>query len=599
MTIFTIPIRRNGNRRGFTLVEVLVGAAVFLMISLAAYNAYIGLFNLINLSQYKILAVSLANEQFEIARNMPYNDVGIVNGIPNGKIPQSQTLVRGGVTFEVDAIVRNIDQPFDGQIGSTTNDTSPADNKLLEITVTCNGCKNMQPFTVTGQVAPKNLETASTNGALFIRVFDANGQPVQGANVNVVNVATTTTIIIDDVTDATGWLQLIDVPPGTEAYRITVGKSGYSTERTYPLGDVGNPAPIKPDATVLVQQVTQVSFAIDQLGSLAVSSVSPTCTAIPNFDFSLLGSKQIGLNVPKYSQNLSTNGSGSLSLSSMEWDIYTVTPTDASHDLFGLNPLNPVTINPGAAQQLQLIVVPTDTRSILVTVRDSATLLPISGATVVLSGDATGNKVTGKGFINQTDWAGGSGQVNYTDTTRYSFDNGFVDITGVPGIIRLSEAFGVYNPDGSLESSTFDTGSVSNFYNLVWSPTDPPASTTVKFQIATATTSTPTSWDFLGPDGTSGTYYTVSDSPINAVHNGDRYLRYKTFLHTDDTAITPNISDVAFTFTSSCTPPGQVMFSGLPSGNYHVNVSQTGYSDFDQDIVLNSNWLEVQAVMTP
>lgn len=592
----------GSQKNGFTLVEVLVGAAVFLIIALAAYNAYIGLFNMINLSQYKVMAVALADEQFEIARNMPYSDVGIVNGIPNGKIPGTQTLVRGGVTFTVDATVRNVDLPFDGTIGGTPNDTSPADNKLVEITVSCNGCRNMTPFTVTGQVAPKNLETLSTNGALFIRVFDANGQPVQGADVHVVNVATTSTIVIDDVTDGTGMLQLIDVPPGNDAYRITVSKTGYSTERTYAIGTVGNPDPAKKDATVLVQNVTQVSFAIDRLGSLAVTSVTPLCVAVPNFDFTLLGSKLLnasGASVPKYSQALVTNGAGTLSLPSMEWDTYTVTPTDASYDLAGLNPLNPVTINPAAAQQLQLVVVPADARSLVVTVRDSATLLPVSGATVTISGGASDTLTTGKGFINQTDWSSGGGQADFTDAKKYFWDNGFVDTTGVAGDIRLTNAFGVYNTDGVLESSTFDTGSASNFYSLVWSPNDAPASTTVSFQIATATSSTPSSWNYLGPDGTAATFYTVSDSPINAIHSGDRYLRYKVFLHTDKTAITPSISDVSFTFTSSCTPPGQVMFSDLSSGSYHINVVKSGYTTFDQDVNVSSNWQELQAIMMP
>jgi prepilin-type N-terminal cleavage/methylation domain-containing protein len=589
------------NSRGFTLVEVLVGSAVFLIVALAAYNAYISLFNLVNLSQNKIMAVALANEQFEIARNMPYSDVGIVNGIPNGKIPASQTLVRGGTTFSVDTIVRNIDLPFDGQIGSTTNDTSPADNKLVQITITCDGCKNMQPFTVTGHVAPKSLETLSTNGALFIRVFDANGQPVQGADVHVENVATTTaTIVINDVSDSNGMLQLIDVPPGNEAYRIVVTKAGYSSDRTYAPGVVGNPDPLKRDATVLLQNVTSMSFAIDVLGSLDVSSVTPTCVAVPSFDFSLKGSKLLnasGADVLKYSQSLITNGSGLLALPTMEWDTYTVTPTDGSYDLAGLNPLNPVTINPGATQELQLIVVPRDTNSLLVTVRDNATQLPISGATVVISGGTDETMITGKGFINQTDWSGGAGQANFSDITKYYGDDSFIDTTG--GEIRLSSAFGVYNPDGTLISSTFDTGSISNFYSLVWSPTDAPASTTIRFQIATATTTTPVSWDFLGPDGTSGTYYTVSDSPIAAIHDSDRYLRYKMFLHTDDTAVTPNISDVAFTFTSSCTPPGQVIFSGLSAGAYHINVTKTGYAVFDQDVNVSAGWQELQAVMAP
>ena len=186
-----LPLRS----RAFGLVEVVVGTAVFLTIAIASYNAYISLFKLVDLSQYRVLATALANEQFEIARNMPYSDVGVQGSIPSGKIPYTQNLIRGGTTFVVTSIVRNVDLAFDGTIGGTPNDLSPADNKKVQVTVSCDGCRGMQPITLTGQVAPKNLETASQNGALFVRVFDASAQPVQGASVHVQNIATTTTII--------------------------------------------------------------------------------------------------------------------------------------------------------------------------------------------------------------------------------------------------------------------------------------------------------------------------------------------------------------------------------------------------------------------
>lgn len=590
-------------RRGFTLVEVIVGSAVFLVVALAAYNAYQGLFKLITLSQTRTLALNLANEQFEIARNMPYADVGIVGGIPKGKLVHTQTVTRGGVDFVVTTTVRNLDLPFDGTIGGSPNDLSPADNKLLDITISCDTCQSFKPISLTGQVAPKNLETASNNGALFVRVFDANGQPVKDAAVHINTVATTTSIVIDDVTDANGMLQIVDVPPGANIYRIIVTKAGYSTDRTYPPGDVDNPSPSKPDATVLLQQVTQVSFAIDRLSTVDITSVGPTCSPVPSFDFALVGSKMIGTNVPKFSQNMVTDSSGVLSLSNnIEWDTYTVIPTDTSYDVAGLNPLNPATVNAGATQSIQIVAVPRDPRSIVVTVKDAATQLPISGATTTLSGPGySSTQTTGKGFINQTDWSGGSGQNMYTNTTQYLSDDAGVDVSSVPGLVQLASAFGVFAPSGVLQSSTFDTGSASNFYTLLWSPTDQPVPVgldSVRVQIATATTTSPTAWNFLGPDGTSASYYTVPNTPINEIHNGDRYLRYKLYLSTEATASTPSVTDMAFTFTSSCTPPGQVIFSGLAPGTYHVNVVKDGYSTFDYDVLVNGNWQEVQAVMT-
>jgi len=596
----------NKMKRGFTLVEVIVGAAVFLVISIAAYNAYVSLFKLIQLNQFRVLALNLANERFEIARNMPYSSVGVEGSIPNGNIPHEQNITRGGTTFKVITTVRNVDLPFDGTIGGTPNDLSPADNKLIEINISCDDCRGMQPITLDGRVAPKNLETASTNGALFIRVFDANGQPIQNASVHVENIATSTVIEIYDVTDANGWLQLVDIPPQGNAYRIVVTKSGYSTDRTYPIGGAGNPNPTKPDATVLLQQVTQISFSIDRLSTVSFNAVSPTCVPAGIFNFNLAGSKQIGSNIPKYSYNKSTDSSGELTLNAMEWDSYTVTPIDTTQYLSGINPLNPVTVNPNSSQNIQLIVVPKDPNALVVTVKDNATLLPLSGVSVKLMRDSIGfseTMVTGQGYIAQTDWLGGAGQTNFTDQTKYFSDDGNIEVDSPSGQIKLKQAFGSYNPSGMLESSTFDTGSASNFFSLLFSPTDQPVlagANSFRMQFASNATITPTTtWSFRGPDGTESSYFSASNSSINVVHNGDRYARYRGFLSTNTATVTPSVSDIAFTYTSECVPPGQVIFTGLTEGEYTVEVSKTGYATYTITTVVGAGWQEKQILLGP
>lgn len=584
--------------RAFTLIETLVGVAVFVIIATASYQAYVSLFTLINQNQYKILALNLANEQFEIIRNLAYSDVGIQGGLPNGKIPHNQTLVRAGVTFAVTTTIRNVDIPFDGTIGGTPNDLSPADNKLVELEVDCPACVNFTPVSITTTVAPKALETLSTNGALFVRVFDANGVAVSGASVHIVNTQANPDIIIDDVTDTSGILQIIDAPPGVEAYEITVTKSGYSTDRTYTNGAVGNPDPLKLHATVVLQQVTQVSFAIDKLSNISFSSLTPTCAVVGGVDFSLESNRLVGAGVPKYLQNLTTDGSGTYSNSSMEWGSYTITGTDATYDIVGINPLNPINLNPDSVQEVDLIVATKNPRSLLITVKDASTQLPVTDATVQVTGTSYDEtQITDRGFINQTDWSGGVG-------VDYVADDGFLDIAG--GEIKLKNVSGSYNPNGILESSTVDTGSESNFHSLVWSPTDQPVSASsdgtpsVRFQIATNASSTDTIWNYLGPDGTAATYYTSSNAIISSVHNNDRYLRYKVFLHTADPAVTPNISDIAFTMTSSCTPPGQVIFSGLSSGVYDVSVSRSGYTtQLITGVNMSTNWKEQEVILSP
>ena len=584
-----------------TLMELVVGVALFAVVAVSAFQAFSNIIKVITVSRNKVVAMALANEQFEIIRNLPYVDVGIVNGVPSGKIPHIQTLTRNNVAFTVTATIRNIDDPYDGTIGGDPNDLSGADYKLVELEIECAFCQNFNPIFVNTQVAPKNLETASTNGALFVRVFDANGQPIPDADVHIENNLINPAVVIYDTTNVSGVLQIVDVPPGDFAYEITVGKSGYTSDQTYAPGAVGNPNPIKPHATVAVQQVTQISFAIDQESTMNISTLSQTCAPVSSVDFNLQGFRLIGTNpdVLKYNQNYSTSGAGIKTVAGLEWDTYDLSVSDIAYDLAGTNPIFPVVLSPNAVLEVELVVAPTDPNSLLVVVKDLATGLPLANADVLLQKTGYSNTlITGFGFISQTDWSGRDGQATSTDPTRY-FSSSNIDVNNPNGEVKLSNFFGVYDSSGTLTSSTFDTGVPNNFHQLLWQPGDqPPLSgvDSVKFQIATNDTET---WNFLGPDGTDLTFYTTSNTNISSVHNGDQFLRYRLFLETVDTSVSPNISNVSFTFTSSCIPPGQVLFSGLDSGDYDISISHQDYNSYSSQVSVGNGWQQHEVSLDP
>ena len=593
--------------KGFTLIETLVGAAVFLVVAVAAYGAYTGIFQLANLNQSRLLAVNLADEQFEMIRNMPYSNIGIINGDPKGFLPASTTMIRGGVTFSIIYTVRDIDLPFDGIIGSSTNnDTSPADNKFIQIEVDCSTCKDFKPVTISGQVAPKNLENSTNNGALFIQVINANGNPIADASVHVAYTSTTSPVIVDDTTDNNGMLELVDIPPAFQSYNIFVAKPGYSSDQTYTVS-TGNPNPDKLPATIVAQQLTQSSFSIDKTSTINIKSMTPTCSVVPNFNFKINGGKEIGPGVPKYSATLSTNSSGSLSLGSMEWDSYTVGPADSSYDLVGLNPLNPIAVSPNSTQNIQLIAVPRNSNSLLVTVKDSATGLPLSNATVEVTGPSGYHQtqITGQGYFDQTDWSHGASQSGiFSDPSAYASGNNIDTATSTGHVLLLNDLVDPYvtNTTSTLESSIFDTGTTSNFSSLSWNPTSQSSVTgpnSVVFQIATSPSSTPPTWDFLGPDGTINSYYTTPGLTISSANNSNQYARYMMFLSTITATATPIVSGVSLTYTSGCIPPGQVIFSGLSVGTYTVNVSKSGYSTYSTDVSVGSGWQEQQVNLGP
>lgn len=586
---------------GFSFVELIVGTAVFLVIVVAVYNSYIAVFDVVRASRAKIEAVHLINEQLEIVRNLPYADVGVQGSIPNGVLLHSQTIVRDAYSYIVTLTVRNVDDPFDGLLGESPNDLSPADYKLVEIELTCVECKNFTPMTVTTRVAPKNLETASTNGALFVRVFDANGNPVSGANVRIENNSATPPIVIEDVTNVSGVLQIVDAPPGVNVYEITVTKSGYTTDSTR-SATVSNPDPVKPHATVLLQEVTQVSFIIDRISTFNISSLTDTCTPVGNIDFSLTGTRLVGNpSVLKYDEDLLTSALGLLTLNNIEWDSYSFVVNDAGYDLVGMSPISPINILPNSNQDVKLIVAPKNSRTLLVIVKDSVTGLPLSGVTAQLVGPSFDQtKITGEGFLGQTDWSGGSGQATSTNEIAYFSSDGNIETNNPAGDVLLQNVFGDYVSFGFLESSSFDTGGSSNYQKIDWNPVDQPVDTgTPNVRVQLATNNDGGVWNFTGPDGTSGTYYTTSDQNIHSSNNGNRYFRYKLFLDTAVTTASPNVSNIAVTFTSLCTPPGQVSFQGLSSGTYTLSLSKTGFVSQNIDVNMDSDWKMQEVIFVP
>ncbi len=380
---------QNPHLGGFTLIEALVGSAIFLIIAMSGYKAFVTIMDAVGASQAKIAATSVANERFEVIRNLPYDDVGLVGGLPVGTFEREETITRNNYVFDLLYTIRSTDDPFDGTIGGSPNDSSPSDYKLVDLDITCAQCKIFPPLKFTTIVAPHSLETASTNGALFIQVFDANGLAVPGAEVHIENTNTNPDTIIDETTDNEGWIKIVDAPPGVNAYSITASKDHYSTERTYPIGGDAGIDPLHPDATVVVQQVTQTSFSIDRLANIEVTSKGPTvealCAPIANVGFSLTGAKLIGNpNILKYNTtNFSTDSGGTLTIPNLEWDTYTFNGLGTTYDIAGIDPFPIFPLTPGQTLNLNIVAVPHIANALLVSVEDENGV-PIEGASVRL-----------------------------------------------------------------------------------------------------------------------------------------------------------------------------------------------------------------------
>ncbi|HEU4886580.1 MAG TPA: carboxypeptidase regulatory-like domain-containing protein, partial [Thermoanaerobaculia bacterium] len=128
---------------------------------------------------------------------------------------------------------------------------------------------------------------------------------------------------------------------------------------------------------------------------------------------------------------------------------------------------------------------------------------------------------------------------------------------------------------GDFVSSVKDAnpapGITPTWTTLSWTGVTP-ANTTLRFQVA-ASNSLAGPFTFVGPNGTAGTFFTTSGASLTQFYN-KRYLQYKAYLATTNTAVTPTLNDVTVCYadidcsgtTAPITPTPAQVCSGS-SGN--------------------------------
>ena len=575
------------SQSGFTMIETLIGLGILAIVSTSIYQAYANILQVVQAAQYNSAALNIMESHVEMIRNMRYEDVGTAGGVPYGKLPQTTTAVLDGTSFDLHIYVRNIDDTFDGTLGGTPNDTAPADYKLVELQVTCTTCTRYNVARMATYVAPKNLESSSKRGNLFIRVFDSAGQPVSGATVHVTNTAVSPAIDLTDVTNTAGLLQLVDTATSSAKYHIAVSRAGYSSDQTYPPGTPANPT--QPDATVASQQLTTTSLAIDRVSSLTIRARDSMCQPISGFDTLMTGAKIIGTTpvVPTYSIAHSTNADGLTTLASVEWDTYALRPTDTTWDIAGAQASLSITVDPNTSHTVTWQIAPRQGTGLLVSVTDQGgTPLNDALVTVDASSATTGEAMA----LLDTTW------------DQYAEKSQLLDVS-TSGSITLSPIEGSFASVSQqwLISDTIDMGTTSaTFESLWWSPASQPEEIgpqSVQFQLAANNDNA--TWSWVGPDGTPSSFFTSPGQAIPLSLAQSRYLRYKVYLQTQSTETAPTITDVSLGFSGGCAMAGQAFFSQITGDTANLSITRQGYQPYTATISTAQDWQRISIPLTP
>ncbi len=259
-----------------SFIDVIVGTALMLII----FTALVGLLRtslqIATITKTRSVATSVAESQMEYVRSLAYDDVGTVGGIPAGGIPQTSTTTLNGLPFVVRTLVVYVDDPADGTGPSDSNGIT-IDYKRVKVDVSYTVGGTARTVDIISNYAPPGLETTNGGGTLKVAVVNSTGAPVPGATVRVVNSSTTPSVDLTTFSDSSGIVFLPGAATSTQ-YQVYVSKAGYSSAQTY-VRNATNQNPTPGYLTVVQNQTTTGTFAIDLLATLTVRTFLPIATS--------------------------------------------------------------------------------------------------------------------------------------------------------------------------------------------------------------------------------------------------------------------------------------------------------------------------------
>lgn len=299
---------RTEPSQGFTVPELIVTIMVFAIVSTSAYMLLMAHISSMSTVQLRSAALSLATEQIEYLRSLPYDGLAVQGGtiITSGTpIPGTMDKMRSARSFTVKTDISYADDAFDGCFnyapaqaylcrngpvqGSKPVDTNPRDYKIADVTI-IDKSSGKTYAALSSQFTSRVAETTGNSSALSVTVVDSAGNPVAGAAVRATNTTTSPAIDQTALTDINGTALFLDIVPDSSSdYVISASKTGYSSLSTLPIN--GTLTPTYPNINAIAQQVSNATLKINPIAndSLTVKVVDIINQPLAGVSFGIRG----------------------------------------------------------------------------------------------------------------------------------------------------------------------------------------------------------------------------------------------------------------------------------------------------------------------
>lgn len=321
---------------GYTVVELLVSVVIFTIISAAVYGLLVSYIQTASFAQLHAVATSVADQQMERLRALPYNSLAVQGGsiVSSTYIPATQEVKRGSWTYVVTIDIQYVDDAYDGCFNYPTQalrdlycrngppktgvpaDSNPRDYKIAQVTVK-NKNDGRVIVTMSSHFSARVAEVAGNTSMVAVKVIDMSGNGIAGATVRIVDSSVSPAVDQTTTTDDNGMALFMDATPDSSPrYVITASKSGFSTLST--IAASGALVPNYPNVTAIAQNVSSATLVIDQVSStsLQISTVDSSGAPVANVPIDIKGGIKLYTDAAddtySYNQTVTTDATGNI-----------------------------------------------------------------------------------------------------------------------------------------------------------------------------------------------------------------------------------------------------------------------------------------------
>jgi hypothetical protein len=276
MQTLTERLKKTLSQSGFSLVELMVGGLVLVVGLIMLSQFFASATSRVLESDIRSVLHQVAAKEMEKIRGLPYTDVGVPGGIPDGvliaedpplTVDVTRVVVQRSVIFWRDPSYEE-GGPYPGNYRRVTV-------RVAAVDTAGNPLRGVEPVEMVTNVAG-----GATGGTLLVRVQDSEGLAVEGASFSIVNNTLIPNINFNSPALVTNDLGIMLVPglkvDASGGYEVTATKDGYSSDS-------------KTGFAVMEGATQEVILTIDELSAMRIRVVDGVGAEVAGLNLSITG----------------------------------------------------------------------------------------------------------------------------------------------------------------------------------------------------------------------------------------------------------------------------------------------------------------------